>query len=237
MEETSSENFIVKFFNGIGKFIIPLLLGLIIWIISTMYYGGLITGNYVELTTLEWIGYIILYFVVWIIAILLAVANQNIISFILYIVGSWITGFLESNIVIWSVLDEGLGIDEAKNLLFMCTIIACVVIFIATFIGAYLRENTSIDTSSIGTNLIIFGFMIIVIEPIIIIRFGFDKYIIITSIIVILWTLLGAIHDGMSMFDKLDGEEDQWMLMTISVFLSIIIMAIRLFIIFAKSKK
>jgi hypothetical protein len=209
---------------------LPVLIGgMIIWFFSTLFYGGYLGVPPLNLDLSGKILLLIIYFGLWLFSFFLALTKNNLFAMITFFITSWVTGICQYPILVW--VKELLGLDIARNLFFMASLFG-ILSTLAVFIMGYSLKGKIGGRYLIS--LSIFGLILVITEPILIFIFGFDEVIFITSIGVLAYVFLTILIDGSRLQEKM--ENDEWMMITLRIFLDLIIVIIRVFIIFAKNK-
>ena len=207
---------------------IPVLaLGMGIWFSTTLTFSGLLGFTLIEFTLGITIILILAYILFWIITIIFALYKRNILSMIFFFAASIITGIIGSSILIWAT--SIVGAEIILPLFFMASFIGLLVTFAILVLGLIFRDK--IHENWIYP-LLVFGLILVVLEFTLILIFGFNAVILITSILVLIW-LFGVIFwDGSQLPNTID--EGFWMLAVINLFLDLINVIIRIFIILVK---
>ena len=207
---------------------IPVLaLGMGFWFITSLTFSGLLGFTLIEFTLGITILLVIGYIFFWIITLILAFYKKNILSMIFFFGASIITGIIGSSIISWAT--SIVGEEIVLPLFFMASFIGLLVTFAILVLGLIFRNK--IHENWIYP-LLIFGFILFVLEFTLILIFGFNAVILITSILVLIW-LFGVIFwDGSQLPNTID--EGFWMLAVINIFLDLINVIIRIFIILVK---
>jgi FtsH-binding integral membrane protein len=211
-----------------NKAVPVLLIGLIIWGISTLLYGGYFNIPPLQLDLVGYILLFILYIVLWIITSILAYMKYNVISMILFYISAWITGLLEYPVMVWA--SGEVGIELAKLLFLIAIIMGIIGVSLALIIGITLRDKIG---DSFLIVLLIFGVVLIIVEIVLTLMFGWNTFIFFTSILVLIWIFGMTIWDGSKLPKEID--EGYWMWAVIDLFFDIIIAIVRIFIILVSS--
>ncbi|MBD3340593.1 MAG: hypothetical protein GF353_15910 [Candidatus Lokiarchaeota archaeon] len=195
-----------------------------IWIITTLFFGGLLGAQALEFNILVFVLSIIVYFVFWIICYYLAIKKMNLFSMIAFFAASFFSGILSSTLIIWAstviVLELVLGFFFAA---FFAGLGATIGLLI---LGLLLRGRIGRKWIYI---LIVFGLILLVTEFSLIIIFGYNPYLLITSILVLIWIFGVMVWDGSRLPDTIGAG--YWMIAVIDIFLDLINAIIRIFII------
>ena len=146
---------------------------------------------------------------------------------IFFFAASLITGVLGSSILIWAT--SIVGEEIVLPLFFMASFIGLLVTFAILVLGLIFRDK--IHENWIYP-LLVFGFILVVLEFTLILIFGFNAVILVTSVLVLIWLFAIILWDGSRLPDIID--EGFWMLAVINLFLDLINVIIRIFIILVK---
>ena len=153
--------------------------GMIIWVLATLLFSGFLGIKVIELNLIIVIILIILYVLFWVITIIFSIQKKNFVGMIFFLGASLITGMLSSSFLIWArtivVFELVLGI------FFIAFFSGLLVTVGLLIIGLFLRER--INQKWIYP-LIYLGFSLFVLEISLIIIFGYNPILIITSILV-----------------------------------------------------
>ncbi len=207
---------------------IPVLaLGMGFWFATSLTFSGLLGFTLIEFTLGITILLIVMYLFFWIITIILAFYKKNILSMIFFFGASLITGILGSSILIWAT--SIVGEEIVLPLFFMASFIGLLVTFAILVLGLIFRDK--IHENWIYP-LLIFGFILVVLEFTLILIFGFNTVILVTSVLVLIWLFAIILWDGSRLPEIID--EGFWMLAVINLFLDLINVIIRIFIIIVK---
>ncbi|MHA1775217.1 MAG: hypothetical protein DRO88_03675 [Promethearchaeia archaeon] len=208
--------------------------GMAIWAFSALFFSGFITGKPIVPSLGIIITLTILYFVIWIATMILAGKRQNEIARVLFFSASFITGILNSFILLSGALEVGLGL--ARDLFTVASIIGVFAVGSALAIGYMFRRNFSLKYIY---SFMIFGVIIISMEWILSIFLNQSSgWVIFISILSLIWILGITLYDGATLSAKIGAG--YWMMAVIDVFLDLVVVIIRIFIIlvriFAESK-
>lgn len=172
---------------------------------------------------------IVLYFILWIGAMILSFSQRNGIAFICYLAAAWITGVLQSGLFYWAVYDEGLDPSFAKFLFFGATLIAGIIMAVMIPIGMAMDYESAAPLGIV----VVAGLLIsIVTEIVLYFIFGWDIAIFFTSLLVIFVITIAVVVDGSEIMRNVN--ENTWMASVIQLTLDFIILTVRIFIILAK---
>ena len=200
-----------------------LTLGMIIWVIVTLLFGGFL-GSAIPLSLAIFIVSIVFYFIFWILTIILASMKKNLLSMLSFLVASFLSGVLSSSILIWASailrFEVVMGIFVAAFLIGLGVTVGLLIM------GLFLRSRISENWIY---PLLLFGILLVTIEISLILLFGYNPYILITSILVLIWFFAVILWDGSRLPDTI--EEGYWMFAVIDIFLDLINVIIRIFII------
>ncbi len=200
-----------------------LTLGMIIWVIVTLLFGGFL-GSAITLNLAIFIVSIVFYFIFWILTIILASMKKNLLSMLSFLVASFLSGVLSSSILIWASailrFEVVMGIFVAAFLIGLGVTVGLLIM------GLFLRSRISENWIY---PLLLFGILLVTIEISLILLFGYNPYILITSILVLIWFFAVILWDGSRLPETI--EEGYWMFAVIDIFLDLINVIIRIFII------
>ncbi len=200
-----------------------LTLGMIIWVIVTLLFGGFL-GSAIPLSLAIFIVSIVFYFIFWILTIILASMKKNLLSMLFFLVASFLSGVLSSSILIWASailrFEVVMGIFVAAFLIGLGVTVGLLIM------GLFLRSRISENWIY---PLLLFGILLVTIEISLILLFGYNPYILITSILVLIWFFAVILWDGSRLPETI--EDGYWMFAVIDIFLDLINVIIRIFII------
>lgn len=211
------------------KSIFVIFIGLVIWMISTILFGG--TVLLLTITLPFYIFSIIMYFILWITVGILAYMKYNIASMIMFFITAFVTGIVEAPIITWAAISLG-SIEFAITLFLYASILGVIATGIALFIGYYFRERIS-KMTGIWMILIIFGLILLFVELIFGFIYQWEQYILITTPLVLIWIFGTIIWDGSRLTDY---DNDEWMILSLTIFLDLIIVIVRIFILLVASR-
>jgi hypothetical protein len=201
-----------------------LIVGMIIWTLTTLIFSGIIGPIQFRLTLGIVILLMVLYFILWIVTIILAMARQNFLSMIIFFNASMVSGMLSSTLLIWA--SAVLRLELVLGLFFIAFVVGLLVLIGLLILGLSLRERIS---DKFIYPLLLFGFILLVLEVSIILIFGFNPILLITSILVLIWLFGVILWDGSRLPETI--EEGYWMLAALDIFLDLINVILRIFII------
>lgn len=207
-----------------------LFVGMVIWFVSTLLSGGYLGFPPIMLNLQWFIVLIISYFVIWLVVFILAISKKNAIAMILFFVASWITGMLEFPILLWAVAE--IGLENAQMIFFVASLSGVFATIGGLFIGFIFADRIGIRWYYV---LLVLGILLIVLEIILTILYGFDNIIFFTSILVVVWIFGVIIWDGSRLPEKI--EEGNWMEVVVNIYFDLIIIIIRVFIIIVSSQR
>lgn len=208
-----------------NKTLPTLFIGMAIWAFSALFFSGFITGTPILLPLGLLVGLSILYFVIWIATMILAARRQNEVAQILFFSASFITGILNSYILLSGALEVGLKL--ARDVFAAASIIGVFAVGAALAIGYTFRRNFS---QKYIYSFLIFGFILILMEWILSIFIAdFSGWIVAISIFGLIWILGITLYDGATLPAKIAAG--YWMMAVIDIFLDLVITIIRIFII------
>jgi len=201
-----------------------LTIGMIIWVLFTLLFSGFLGIKAIALNLIIVIVLIILYFLFWVITIIFSIKKNNILGMLFFLGASLITGMLSSSFLIWA---RTIVVFELVLGIFFIAFFSGLLITVGLLIiGLFLREK-------IGQKwiypLIYFGFSLFVLEISLIVIFGYNPILIITSIFVLIWLFGVILWDGSRLSDTV--QEGYWMMAVLDIFLDMINVIIRIFVI------
>ena len=203
------------------------LIGLIIWVVATIGFSGLVGPVIIPLTLGFIILLIVMYIVLWIFTIILAMKRQNIISMMIFFFASLVSGMLSSTLLIWA--SAIIRLELVLGLFFIAFVVGFLVTLGLLIMGLILRDKISKNWIY---PLLLFGVILLILEFSLIIIFGFNPILLITSILVLIWLFGVILWDGSRLPQTV--SEGYWMLAVINIFLDMINVIIRIFIIFVE---
>jgi len=203
------------------------LIGLIIWVVATIGFSGLVGPVIIPLTLGFIILLIVMYIVLWIFTIILAMKRQNIISMMIFFFASLVSGMLSSTLLIWA--SAIIRLELVLGLFFVAFVVGFLTTLGLLIMGLILRDNISKNWIY---PLLLFGAILLILEFSLIIIFGFNPILLITSILVLIWLFGVILWDGSRLPQTV--SEGYWMLAVINIFLDMINVIIRIFIIFVE---
>ena len=201
-----------------------LIIGMVIWTLTTLIFSGVIGPLQLTFTMGIVILLMILYFILWIITIILAMVRKNFLSMIVFFNASLVSGILSSTLLIWA--SAILRLELVLGLFFIAFVVGLLVLIGLLILGLSLREKIS---DNFIYPLLLFGFILLILEVSIILIFGFNPILLITSILVLVWLFGVILWDG-SRLPETVGE-GYWMLAALDIFLDLINVILRIFII------
>jgi len=207
-----------------------LFIGMVIWFVSTLLSGGYLGFPPITLNLQWFVILIISYFILWLIVFILAISKNNAIAMVLFFIASWITGMLEFPILLWAVAD--IGLETAKMIFFVASLSGIFATIGGLLIGFIFARRIGIRWYFV---LLIFGILLMILEIILIVLYGFNTVIFFTSILVVIWIFGVIIWDGSRLPERI--EEGHWMEVVINIYFDLIIIIIRLFIIIVSSQR
>jgi len=205
-----------------------LTIGMIIWVVISLLFSGLLGFGVFILNSLAiFIIVVILYFVFWIITIILAFMKKNFISMLSFFMASLLSGVLSSSLLIWA--STIIRLELVLGIFFAAFFVGIGVTVGVLILGLFLRERIS---EKWLYPLLLFGLLLIIIEFSLILMFGYNPYILITSIFVLIWFFGIILWDGSRLPNTV--EDGYWMLAVLNIYLDMINVIIRIFIIIVK---
>jgi FtsH-binding integral membrane protein len=205
-----------------------LTIGMIIWVVITLLFSGLFGFGIYILTSLAiFIIVVILYIIFWIISIIFAFKKNNLISMLCFFIASFLSGILSSSLLIWA--STIIRLELVLGIFFAAFFVGIGVTVGLLILGLFLREKISENWIY---PLLVFGMLLVIIEFSLFLMFGYNPYILITSIFVLIWFFGVILWDGSRLPNTV--EEGYWMLAVLEIFLDMINVIIRIFIIIVK---
>lgn len=201
-----------------------LIIGMIIWVVVTLLFSGFLGLSAIPLSTILIFVSVILYIVFWILTIILAFMKKNWFSMISFFISSIFTGIISSSILIWAA--AVIALDLVLGIFFAAFFIGIGATIGLLILGLFLRDRIS---QRWIYPLLLFGFLLIGLEFSLILLFGYNPYILITSILVLIWFFAVILWDGSHLPNTI--EEGYWMVAVIDIFLDMVNVIIRIFII------
>lgn len=200
------------------------LIGLIIWVGAIIGFSGLVGPVIIPLTVGFIIFLLIIYIVLWIVTVILALKRQNILSMVIFFFASLVSGMLNSTLLIWA--SSIFRLEIVLGLFFIAFLVGFLVTLGLLIMGLLFRDKISIKWIY---PLLLFGGILIILEISLILIFGYNPILIITSILVLIWLFGVILWDGSRLPQTV--SEGYWMLAVINIFLDMINVIIRIFII------
>ncbi len=200
------------------------LIGLIIWVVATIGFSGLVGPVMIPLTLGFIIFLIVIYIVLWIVTIILAMIRQNILSMLIFFFAALVSGMLSSTLLIWA--SAIFRLELVLGLFFIAFVVGFLVTLGLLIMGLILRDKISKNWIY---PLLLFGGILIILEISLIILFGFNPILLITSVLVLIWLFGVILWDGSQLPETI--SEGYWMVAVLSIFLDLVNVIIRIFII------
>jgi len=201
-----------------------LVIGMIIWIVFTLLFSGFLGASAISLSFAAIIISVVLYLLFWVLTIILAFMKKNLISMFSFFGASILTGILSSTLLIWA--STIIRIDLVLGIFFTAFFVGIGVTVGLLILGLVLRGKIS---EKLIYPILLFGFLLLIIEISLILIFGYNPYILITSIFVLIWFFVVILWDGSRLPNTI--EEGYWMVAVIDIFLDMVNVIIRIFII------
>ena len=201
-----------------------LVIGMVIWTFSTLIFSGIIGPIQLTFTIGIVILLMILYFILWIITIILAMVRQNLLSMIIFFNASLVSGILSSTLLIYA--SAILRFELVLGLFFIAFVVGLLVLIGLLILGLTLRDRIS---NKFIYPLLLFGAILLILEVSLILIFGFNPILIITSVLVLIWLFGVILWDGSRLPETIG--EGCWMLAALDIFLDLINVILRIFII------
>jgi hypothetical protein len=201
-----------------------LTVGIILWTVFTLLFSGFLGAPAIPLTITVVIIAVVLYLFFWILTIILAFIKKNLISMFFFFGASITSGLLSSTLLIYA--SSIIRIDVVLGIFFAAFFVGIGVTVGLLILGLMVRGRI---TDKLIYPLMLFGFLLLVIELSLIFIFGYNPYILITSVFVLIWFFFVIVWDGSRLPATI--EEGYWMIAVIDIFLDMINVIIRIFII------
>ncbi len=201
-----------------------LTVGIILWTVFTLLFSGFLGASAISLTFTVIIISVVLYLFFWILTIILAFKRQNLFSMISFFGASITSGLLSSTLLIYA--STIIRIDLVLGIFFAAFFIGIGVTVGLLILGLLFRGKIS---HKLIYPLVLFGILLFGIELSLILIFGYNPYILITSILVLIWFFAVILWDGSRLPNTI--EEGYWMIAVIDIFLDMINVIIRIFMI------
>ena len=206
-----------------SKCVPVLTIGMILWMVSTLAFGGVLFEGF-TLGSSTYIAGLVGYFVGWIATFFLAYRRENTAAMILFFVTTFATGIIEAPIIMWASYMLA-SPQMAYNLFLIASIMGVLATGGALLIGRYLGRR-------IPQRLWVGAFVLLIIlvptELIILWVVGFNQAIFWTSIVMFVLIFITILYDGAHLKESI---EFSWMLPVMNIFLDLVVMIIRIFII------
>jgi hypothetical protein len=205
-----------------SKCIPTLFIGMVLWMFSTLSFGGVLAPLRLDLPIL--IGSYIGYFIGWIAVLVLASKRENTAAMLVFFATSFISGIVQAPIILWASSMLG-STRAAGELFFIASLMGVLATAGALFAGRYFGKR--ISGQLMWTALI--GILILSItESILMWIYGFNTIILWTSIIMFGLLFITILYDGAHLKEMV---EHSWMMAVAVVFIDVMVMIIRIFII------
>lgn len=205
-----------------SKCIPTLFVGMVLWMFSTLAYGGVLAPLNLNLPIL--IGAYIGYFIGWIAVLVLASKRENRAAMLVFFATSFVSGIVEAPLIYWASGMLG-STRAAGELFFVASFMGVLATAGALFAGRYFGKR--ISGQLMWTALI--GILILSItESILMWIFPFNMFILWTSIIMFGLLFITVLYDGAHLKETV---EHSWMMAVAVIFIDVMVMVIRIFII------
>lgn len=201
-----------------------LVIGMILWVVFTLLFSGFLGAPAISLSFTVIIISVVLYLLFWILTIILAFMKKNLISMFSFFGASILTGVLSSTLLVWA--STIIRIDLVLGIFLAAFFVGISVSVGLLILGLLLRGKIS---EKLIYPILLFGFLLLGIEVSLILIFGYNPYILITSIFVLVWFFVVILWDGSRLPNTI--EEGYWMVAVIDIFLDLVNVIIRIFII------
>jgi len=199
-------------------------IGIVIWVLFTLLFSGFLGFEAISFSGIVIIISVVCYILFWIITILLAYWKRNIFSMLSFFVASGFSGLLSSTLLTWA--STIIRLELVLGFFFAAFFVGVGAVIGLLILGIFLRGRIS---ERLIYPLLLFGFLLLVIEISLILIFGYNPYILITSVLVLIWFFFVILWDGSRLPNTI--EEGYWMIAVIDIFLDMINVIIRIFII------
>ncbi len=223
-----------------GKMLLTVTFGMVLWVISAFVYSGWIGHSPFVVNLVNMILLLLAYFGLWIAVAVMAWIRKpwsNLVGLGFFGSACWVTGIIMALVFQYVQADTGLSVEVLTELFVTAMVIGSVSVIGALYIGYLIGPKMGQDKiQRFLWALFISGILLVILEPILYLIFAWsDLWLYAINGIVILWAVCGVIVDGMLMADK--EMEDQWLMMAVNIFLSLILIILRIFEVLARLKK
>ena len=150
--------------------------------------------------------------------------KKNWFSMITFFISSLFTGIISSSLLIWAAAI--IALELVLGIFFVAFFVGLGVTIGLLIMGLFLRDRIS---QRWIYPLLLFGILLIVLEFSLVLLFGYNPFILITSILVLIWFFAVILWDGSRLPNTI--EEGYWMIAVIDIFLDMVNVIIRIFII------
>ena len=195
----------------------------LIWLASTMYFGGLLGTPALDIesfSTVQKIIAIVIFIVIWVLLMGLTFMQKNIPAMIVFFVAAAIFGIVSSFAVSYASAD--IGEELARTLFITSAVIGVVATGGAMVLGIFLRDKIA---KHYCLFFIAFGILFGIMQAIMVAIFGYSDTL-------VNFLMLGYIF-GVIVFDAatLPGKikRGYWMMATIDIFIDFVMMVTRIF--------
>ena len=151
-------------------------------VVFTLLFSGFLGAPAISLSIIVVIIFVVLYLVFWVLTIVLAFMKQNLISMFFFYGASIFSGLLSSTLLIYA--STIIRLDVVLGIFFAAFFVGIGVTVGLLILGLTLRGKF---TDKLIYSILLFGFLLLVIEISLILIFGYNPYILITSIFVLIW--------------------------------------------------
>ena len=207
-----------------SKCIPTLLIGMVLWMFSTLTFGGVINGDIFILDLPLLIGSYIGYFIGWIAVLVLASKRENNVVRLVFFATTFISGIVEAPIIMWA--SGMLGSTRfAGQVFFVASFMGVLATAGALFAGRYFGKRIS---GQLWRTALLGMLLLMVAESILMWIFNFNMVILWTSIIMFGLLFITVLYDGAHLKETI---EYSWMMAVAVIFIDVMVMIVRIFII------
>jgi FtsH-binding integral membrane protein len=205
----------------------------LIWLFSTMYFGGLLGTPAIDLSTFtltEIIIAIVIFIIIWVLLIGFAFMKKNTAAMIVFFIASVFNGIVQSFIV--SYVSADIGLELARSLFVTSAVIGVFATGGAMALGYSLRDKISKHYCLL---FMLFGFLYGIMEVVMLLIFGYNNLLV--DFLMLGWIFGIIVFDAATLPGKI--KRGYWMMAAIDVFFDYVMMVMRIFILLSNlsSKK
>ncbi len=205
-----------------SKCIPTLLVGMILWMFSTLSFGGVLAPLNLNVPII--IGSYIGYFIGWIAVLVLASKRENTAAMLVFFATTFISGIIQAPIIMWASSMLG-STRAAGELFFIASLMGVLATAGALFAGRYFGKRIS---GQLMWSALIGILILSVTESILMWIYGFNAVILWTSIIMFGLLFITVLYDGAHLKETV---EHSWMMAVAVIFVDLMVMIVRIFII------